>query len=145
MFFRFEDFGDAFQLLDEFRREANRLYETGGLTRGQAASRWSGLRLEDKGNAFVLTADLPGVNAADVDVTLENQTLTLTAERKTPTPEGYAVHRQERAPFRFSRSFSLPTRVDAEKVRASIDDGVLTLTLEKSPESRPRKITVTKA
>lgn len=145
MFFRFEDFGDAFQLLDEFRREANRLYDAGGLGRAQGASRWSGLRLEDKGHAFVLTVDLPGVKESDVDVTLENQTLTLTAERKAQAPEGYAVHRQERAPFRFSRSFTLPTRVDPERVKAALDDGVLTLTLEKTPESKPRKITVTKA
>jgi HSP20 family protein len=145
MIFRFEDFGDAFQLLDEFRREANRLYEGGALARGQGGRAWSGLRLEDEGDAFRLTADLPGVKASDIDVTLENQTLTLTVERRVQAPEGYAVHRQERAPFRVSRSVALPARVDAEKVKAKLENGVLTLTLEKTPESKPRKINVAKA
>jgi HSP20 family protein len=142
--FGFDDFDSAFQLLDDFRREVDRLYE-GRTPQRRGGQAWSGLRLEDAGNAYVLTADVPGVKEGDIGLMLENQTLTLTVERKAEAPQGYNVHRQERAPWRLARSFALPTRVDAEKVRASLAHGVLTVTVEKSPESQPRKISVQRA
>ena len=66
----------------------------------------------------------------------------MTAERKLTAPEGYAPRRQERASFRFSRSVALPVKVDPEKVTAAVKDGVLTVTLSKAEEARPRQIQV---
>jgi len=52
------------------------------------------------------------------------------------------VHRQERAPFKFSRSFTLPTKIDSDKTSAAMKDGVLTITLPKAPEAQPRQIVI---
>jgi HSP20 family protein len=57
-------------------------------------------------------------------------------------PEGYAVHRQERAAINFARSVSLPCQVDTDKVAAHVKDGLLTVTMEKSKEAQPRQITI---
>jgi HSP20 family protein len=68
--------------------------------------------------------------------------LTVQGERKTPAPEGYAVHRQERGQLRFANSFAMPSRIDTEKVTATVKHGVLTVHLPKHPESQPKSITV---
>ncbi|HEY8624224.1 MAG TPA: Hsp20/alpha crystallin family protein, partial [Casimicrobiaceae bacterium] len=63
--------------------------------------------------------------------------------RKAEAPEGYTAHRRERQSFSFAQSYELPTRVDPEKVQASLKQGVLTLTLPKVAEAQPKKVTVT--
>jgi HSP20 family protein len=68
--------------------------------------------------------------------------LTLSGARKTAVPEGHSAHRQERPSFEFSRSYALPAKVDADKTHATLKNGVLTITLEKAPEVKPRQITV---
>jgi len=75
-------------------------------------------------------------------VSLEDGVLSVSGERKVSAPEGHAVHRRERPALRFARSVSLPVKIDAEKVTATVKDGVLTITLAKAPEARPRQITV---
>ena len=115
------------------RQSAGRTEILGGLSSNQKiATR----------NAFVLKADLPGVREADLSVSLEQDVLTLAGQRRGDAPEGYAAYRQERAPFRFSRSFALPTKVDPEKTSAVLEHGVLTVTLEKAAEVKPRQIAV---
>jgi len=99
-------------------------------------------RLYDAGPSLVLRADVPGLSQGDVKLTFHNDTLTLSGERKPDAPEGYTAHRQERGEVRFSRSFTLPVRIDAEKTGAVLKDGVLTVTLPKHPESQPREIAV---
>jgi HSP20 family protein len=66
----------------------------------------------------------------------------ISGERRTSVPAGYVAHRQERGSYTFSRSFALPCPVDPEKASAAVRDGVLTVTLEKAAEARPRQITV---
>ena len=63
-------------------------------------------------------------------------------ERKPDAPQGAFVHRQERAPVKFSRSFALPCKVDPEKSGATLKNGVLTITLAKASEAQPRQIAV---
>ena len=106
---------------------------TGGIPR---------VNFSDTGTAFVLQADLPGVKDADLSLTLEQDVLTLSGQRRADAPEGYAAYRQERAPHRFTRSFALPAKVDPEKTLAVLQHGVLTVTLEKAAEAQPRKIAV---
>jgi HSP20 family protein len=77
-----------------------------------------------------------------VEITLTQDVLRLSGQRKVDAPEGYSVHRQERAPFRFSRSYALPAKVDPERVGAALRDGVLVITLEKAVEVKPRRIQV---
>jgi len=88
--------------------------------------------------------DLPGVAKEDIQVSLEDNVLTVTGERKNETEEteGKSVHRRERFFGRFTRSFKLPPDADPDQVDAKYADGVLTLTVGKQEASKPRKISV---
>ena len=98
---------------------------------------------EDTDHIYV-EAELPGYRKEDVDLTLENQTLTITAERKGEEQKkqsgDWLLH--ERRYSRFMRSFTLPPTVDEQTVNAKLTDGVLTITLNKREETKPRKISV---
>lgn len=97
----------------------------------------------DKGNDVVIHAELPGMKKDDIDVRVENNLLTIRGkkERKEEVKEqGY--YRSERSYGTFSRSFSLPTTVAVGKIGAEYRDGVLTLTLPKADEAKPRHIEV---
>ena len=98
---------------------------------------------EDADHIFV-EAELPGFKKEEVDITLENQVLTIAAERKQAKDEQKKgdVLLNERRYTRFLRSFTLPPTVDSTAVDAKLNDGVLTLTLNKRPETKPRKVTV---
>lgn len=89
---------------------------------------------EDKDNAYV-RAELPGVKREDVSVETVNGVLTLSASRKQKSGE-------EEQSFSFTRSLTLPDNVQADKVSAAYEDGVLTVTLPKREEAKPRKVTV---
>lgn len=104
-----------------------------------------GVDIREDGDHIYVEADLPGFRKEEVDVTLENQTLTIMAERKfekkQPQPQGdLLLH--ERRYSRFLRSFTLPPTVDEKTVDAKLADGVLTITLNKREETKPRKISV---
>lgn len=94
-------------------------------------------------DALTLTAELPGLSREDVHITLENSVLTISGERKfekDTKEENY--HRIERSYGTFSRSFTLPSNVRGEQVNAAFKDGVLTITLPKTDEAKPRKIEI---
>lgn len=101
---------------------------------------------EDADHLYV-EAELPGFRKEDVDITLENQTLTISAERSTETKQGDPQKKgelllHERRYNRFLRSFTLPPTVDEQTCEAKLNDGVLTITLNKREESKPRKVEV---
>ncbi len=94
-------------------------------------------------NSIVLKAELPGVDPKDVEVRVEDNTLYLKGERKfekETKEENY--HRIERSYGSFARSFVLPNSMDAEKVAAEYQDGLLTLTLPKREEAKPKTIKI---
>jgi HSP20 family protein len=94
-------------------------------------------------NEWVLKADLPEVKMEDVDIQIENGTLTLKGERKFQKDgNGKGYHRVERSYGSFARYFTLPETVDSEKVRAEYAAGVLTVTLPKKEVAKPRTIKV---
>jgi HSP20 family protein len=95
---------------------------------------------EDEDNITV-EAEMPGFSKDEIDVTLENGVLTIQAERKVAESKG-SRHLNERRFTRVARSFSLPNSVDESDVDASLTDGVLTLTLKKREEVKPRRIEV---
>lgn len=98
--------------------------------------------VEDEDN-IVLKADLPGIDAKDVDIQVENGTLTLRGERKFEKDvKEDNFRRIERAYGSFVRSFTLPTTVDSEKVQAEYRNGVLELRLPKRAEAKPKQIKV---
>ena len=91
---------------------------------------------------MVLHAEVPGLADKDIKITMNQDVLTLEGERRVLAPEGYSVHRKERSSVRFARSFTMPCKVDVERVGATVRDGLLTITLPKTPESQPRRIAV---
>jgi HSP20 family protein len=98
---------------------------------------------ETKDREYVLKAELPDMKREDITVTFENNVLTLTGERKAAFDENDGTfHRSERAYGRFSRSFTLPATVDANRINAAYKDGVLTIRVPQREEAKPRQIAV---
>ena len=90
----------------------------------------------------VIKAELPDVKKEDIGISVENNVLTLTGERKPEQSKREQFQRIERRFGSFSRSFTLPTSVDAGQIAASYKDGVLTIRLPRREEAKPRQITV---
>jgi HSP20 family protein len=92
---------------------------------------------------LVLKAELPGMKKEDIDISLHGEVLTLSGERKEEeTFDKAETYRAERFLGRFQRTLTLPVRVDASKVQASYKDGILTVTLPKAEEAKPKQIEV---
>jgi HSP20 family protein len=102
------------------------------------------LSVWEDGNAVYAEVDLPGIDPAKLEITVtEGNQLTVQGERVPPAIPGAAWIRQERPFGKFVRVVGLPTLVDAEKVDAKYENGILRLTLPKHEAAKPRKITVT--
>ncbi len=111
---------------------------------------WSGARLFPLLNVaqvdekYVVTAEIPGMKTEDLEIKIEGDTLSLKGERKPYDPgEQASYHRRERATGTFQRSLTLPTKVDADSVKATYKDGVLTVTLQREKATIPKQITIT--
>ncbi len=144
MLTRWNDFDRTFFLFDNFRRNFDRQWEEAEASNGRASlnASWPALTLTDAGAALFVELDLPGVLEKDVDIALHEGVLTVKGTRKVEPPEGYAAHRRERENLSFTRTVTLPARVDAEKTTATLKDGVLKVELAKIPEAQPRKVAV---
>ncbi len=110
---------------------------------GQLFGGWSpALDLyQDKDNV-VAVVELPGMKKEDIEISLREGTLTIGGERKGQTSNGEKAERTERYIGKFRRSITLPTGVDADKISASYRDGILTVTLPKAEEAKPKQIEV---
>jgi HSP20 family protein len=132
-----EDFPTGLRL---FQDSINRLLsEDGGKTRPWAPA----VDILETENELVLKADVPGVDLKDIDIQLENGTLTVKGERKfekEATNKGF--HRMERSYGSFVRIFTVPETVEAENVKAAYEAGVLTITLPKKEIAKPKAIKV---
>lgn len=133
--------------LSSLRDELDRLFESpwAELTRGsQLLSGWTPALdvYEDKDN-FVVQAELPGMKREDIEVTLHDGALSISGERKTEKKyEEAEAFRTERFFGKFQRTVTLPAPVAADKVKAQYKDGVLTITLPKTEEAKPKQIDV---
>lgn len=99
--------------------------------------------IQENGEAYLFHAELPGMSKEDIHITLENSVLRLSGERKfekDAKKENY--HRVERTYGTFTRTFTLPTQVDAEKVQAAFENGILTITVPKAEQAKPRRIAI---
>jgi HSP20 family protein len=141
---------EPFRELNTLQNEMNRLFNTvfdapaAGTGNGGTMRRWMPpMDLVETDEHFVLRADLPGMSEDDVKIELEDNTLTISGERKAEHEtknEGY--YRVERASGSFARSLTLPQGVDAESVAASFDRGVLELRIPKPEQRKPRRIEI---
>lgn len=152
MLTRFTPFDRTLALMDEWRRRMDRAFgdfEAPFLPAGTFEDPWSlseatwpRVNLYDTGASLLLTAEVPGLTAKDVQIHLENDVLTVSGERKVAVPQGYTAHRRERSSASFTRSFNLPVKVEAEKVTATLQDGVLRLDMPRAPAEKPRQIAI---
>jgi HSP20 family protein len=98
---------------------------------------------EQDDDAYYINAEVPGFSDKDLRVELQRGVLTVSGEQAVAAPEGYRAAHRERGVVKFSRTVQLPDEVDEEQAKASVKDGVLTITLPKRPEVKPRQIAVT--
>ena len=130
----------------DLEREVGRLFEVFQPSRQQRVRVYPPLNLYETAEAYLVTAEAPGLDLASLDLSIAGETLTIRGERKRPDSVAEeAYRRQERFFGRWSRSVTLPGRVDSEAVSAHYADGILAVTLPKSRENRPRQIAVSVA
>ena len=141
-------FDSSFSDFDQIRREMLRLLDTasGDTEADGGAGVFPPLNISQDDNSFYIRAEVPGVKKEDMDVRIENGVLTLRGERKqdTDVQEGNA-HRMERIHGAFTRSFGLPTTVEATKIAATYKDGVLEVTIPKAETARHKMVEITAA
>lgn len=126
--------------LREFDRVVNRVWDNVEETVGTAGFPVDIVEHDDQ---LVVTADLPGYAKDQIDVNVEEGVLTIDAQRDKPEPAADAkTYVHERRTHRAARRFTLPTAYDTNNVQAKLVDGVLTLTLSKREESKPRKVDI---
>ncbi len=129
------------------RDEMNSLFELPFMAAaGRQAQLFSGwtpaLDVYQNADNVVAVVELPGMRKEEIEISLHDGVLTIAGERQVGSAEGEKAERTERVTGKFRRSITLPTRVDAGKVAASYKDGVLTVTLPKAEEAKPKKIEV---
>jgi HSP20 family protein len=143
------DFDDTLRTLDLLQRRFDRAFGDWAepvwareRTRRRARAAWPLTNVFETKEAFVVRAEVAGLAEGDVSVSMEDDALVVRGERKGEVPDGYKVHLRERASIAFTRKLPLPGRVDANAVTATLEHGVLTVTLPKAKEALPRQIAV---
>ena len=142
---------DPFQDLLSIQDEMNQLF---GRALGQPAGRQGGetattrmwapaLDISERKDAYLVTVEVPGVKPEDLEITLEDGLLTIQGERQfTADSSDQQFHRVERRYGAFRRSITLPSRVQADAIEASFDNGLLQVVVPKAEEAKPKKISV---
>ncbi len=129
-------------VMDELRGRMERIFGDIEKPLTRLTGSWPRANLYDAGNMLVAVLEVPGLSEDEIEIDAHSDALTVSGERKVQPPEGYRAHRQERREGRFSRSFGLPCRIDLEKTKATLKEGMLTITMEKHIAAQPKKIQV---
>jgi HSP20 family protein len=140
-----QPFGQSWNQLNQLQREMNQIFSRWGEDglRSLGLNQYPAVNVWEDGDDLLVEAEVPGLNLADLEifVTGSNQ-LTIKGDRKSAVPEKGVRHRQERGFGNFVRVLALPFAVDAEKVEAKFENGVLQVKLAKHESAKPRKIHV---
>jgi HSP20 family protein len=137
----FREFGEINRLQDE----VNHLYETffGKKPVRPRTDVFPPVNVSEDHDNIYATAELPGVGPEDIDITVDEDSLTLKGSRKIQADtEGISYHRREREEGAFNRKVSLPTRIITDKVHAETKDGILTVSMPKAEEVKPKTIEI---
>jgi len=146
--------GNGLVPLAQLRHEVDRLADTffGPAALAGAPTRWAwtarsfpALNVWEEGDSIYVEAEVPGLKAEDVDISVVGSDLTIRGRRGGETPEGASSHRKERGTGEFNRVLRLSVDVDAAKVEALLNDGVLRIKLPKAESAKPKKIKVNPA
>ncbi|MFZ5562646.1 MAG: Hsp20/alpha crystallin family protein [Thermodesulfobacteriota bacterium] len=137
-------FRDYLAELEPIRRQLSRIMENiEGGPRLAGAGVFPPVNLTEAKDVFYLRAELPGVKAGDLDIQATGNSISISGERKLPDEGANArFHRREREAGRFSRMIKMPGDIDADKIKASLVNGILTITVPKSEAAKPRQISI---
>ena len=138
-------FDSPFGDFDQLRREMLRLFETMGRdTSGDVgAGVFPPMNITQDDDNFYVRAEIPGIKPHELSISALRNRISLSGKREIPREhERVSYHRKERAEGSFSRTVTLPTEIAADRIDARYADGVVTLTLPKAEEAKPRQITV---
>jgi len=140
----FNSFLQTWREMEHLRREMNRLLASLPTSAGSAAAPgYPAMNVWTNEDGAILTAELPGVNVDNINISVVGDTLTLSGNRQPDEmPEKATYHRRERAHGRFSRVFRLPFPIESDKVEASFEKGVLRISLPRPESDKPRKIAI---
>lgn len=140
---RFYPYRDMFDRWSKLTREMDRLMSNDP---APGLASWSGVyppvNFYEDDDHYYLTAELPGVDPADLDISVVGETLTLGGQRKIEVGDQVSFHRRERTEGRFRRVITLPGLVKADQIEATAQNGLLNITLPKADEIKPRQIKV---
>jgi HSP20 family protein len=101
------------------------------------------VNVTEEADKYYVRAELPGIKAGDIEISVTGNTLSLSGERKIPEEKGNVkYHRRERESGKFSRILTLPAQINTSKVAAHSAEGILTVTLPKADEAKPRQIMI---
>lgn len=134
--------------VDSFRREMDRMFDNffGRETdvADSSLTWYPSVDIKETKDDFVLMAEIPGMSKDDIKINISENTLTIKGEKKEEKKEeDHNYHRVERRYGTFQRSFTLPTQIQGDKVKAAYKDGVLTIMMPKKEEVKPKEIPIT--
>lgn len=147
MWMRWNDIDRMFNAMDLLQNSMNRMYSSYGRP-GVFSTAWdraqSGPRtnLYDADDHLEMQIEVPGIDREDLNIRIQGNYLEISGARKSDAPQGYSAHRLERGTTSFTRSFTLPSEVNTNKVVAKLANGLLALTLPKSEAAKPKQITI---
>ncbi len=133
-----------FAELERVKEEMDRFFEeiSEGILKEPAAGVFPLVNLTEDENNYYVRAELPGIKPEELDISVTENTLTISGERKIKVEGDVDYHRKEREEGRFSRAISLPGEIDPDKVEARCKNGILTVILPKAEKTKPRKISI---
>src|ERR687889_2554296 len=129
-------YGGPFRDMRLLQEEVNRLAQSAAAPR----TSFPAINVYPHQSGIVITAELPGVKQDQLEITVHRDTVTLRGERQDGPEDARAYHRRERGRGSFGRTFGLPFQVDPDQVEAKLSDGVLTLTLQRPEQDKPKRI-----
>jgi HSP20 family protein len=131
---------DPLSEMRHLRNHLNELFQGASL---RGAAEFPAVNIWSNNDQMILTAELPGVETEDIDISVQDDTLTLRGSRRPDElKEGETYHRQERGSGNFVRTLQLPYEVDVQKVQARLEKGILRIELSRSEQQKPKKIEV---
>jgi HSP20 family protein len=147
MWTRWNDIDRMFNTIDLLQSKMNQVFsnldQSGAYpARGGALEGGPRTNLSDAGDHLLVKAEVAGIAKDDLSVRIQDNYLEIKGKRGSDVPDGYSAHRVERGEVSFTKSFTLPVSVDASKVTASLQNGILTLTLPKLEAAKPKQITI---
>ena len=139
------DWRSPFEELEQMRRQIDRAFGdlSGRVLRAPIAGVFPLANVTEDANNYYVRAELPGIKAEELDLSVTGDSVSISGERKIPTEkENARYHRREREAGKFSRVISVPSPIDPEKAEARCAEGVLTVVLPKSEAAKPKQIAV---